>query len=96
MQTIRGLIAIDDEERRELNTRITVRPLKMTIMRASGLWLANCYFASYMLVANCYEGRYYRQIAPRKGDASPFSNGPGDSETTGAAKRTAIKSANTA
>ena len=37
MQTIRGLIAIDDEERRELNTRITVRPLKMTIMRASGL-----------------------------------------------------------
>jgi hypothetical protein len=39
-------------------------------------------------LANCYEGRYYRQIAPRKGDASPFLNGLGDSETIGAAKRT--------
>jgi hypothetical protein len=47
-------------------------------------------------VANCYEGRYYKQIAPRKGDASPFLNGLGDSETIGAAKRTATKSAHTA
>jgi hypothetical protein len=31
-----------------------------------------------------------------KGDASPFLNGPGDSETIGAAKRTATKSAHTA
>jgi NAD(P)-dependent dehydrogenase (short-subunit alcohol dehydrogenase family) len=38
----------------------------------------------------------YRQIAPRKGDASPFLNGPGDSETIGAAKPTATKSAHTA
>jgi hypothetical protein len=29
-------------------------------------------------LANYYEGRYYRQIAPRKGDASPFLNGLGD------------------
>src|SRR5947208_10763147 len=28
-------------------------------------------------------GRYYPQIAPRKGDASPLLNGPGDSETIG-------------
>jgi putative endopeptidase len=34
-------------------------------------------------LANCYEGRYYRQIAPRKGDASPFLNGLGGSETIG-------------
>jgi hypothetical protein len=47
-------------------------------------------------LANCYEGRYYRQIAPRKGDASPFLNGLGDSETIGAAKPTATKSAHTA
>ena len=47
-------------------------------------------------LANCYEGRYYRQIAPRKGDASPFLNGLGDSETIGAAKHTATKSAHTA
>ena len=47
-------------------------------------------------LANCYEGRYYRQIAPRRGDASPFLNGPGDSETIGAAKRTATNSAYTA
>jgi hypothetical protein len=40
-----------------------------------------------LCLANCYEGRYYRQIAPRKGDASPFLNGLGDSETIGAAKR---------
>ena len=49
-----------------------------------------------LCLANCYEGRYYRQIAPRKGDASPFLNGLGDSETIGAAKRTATKSAHTA
>jgi hypothetical protein len=48
------------------------------------------------VLANCYEGRYYRQIAPRKADASPFFNGLGDSETIGAAKRTATKSAHTA
>jgi hypothetical protein len=47
-------------------------------------------------LANCYEGRYYRQIAPRKGDASPFLNGLGDSGTIGAAKRTATESAHTA
>jgi Family of unknown function (DUF6508) len=47
-------------------------------------------------LANCYEGRYYRQIAPRKGDACPFLNGLGDSETIGAAKRTATESAHTA
>jgi|SRR5205807_2373176 len=41
-------------------------------------------------------GRYYPQIAPRKGDASPLLNGPGDSETIGVAKRTATKSAKTA
>jgi hypothetical protein len=46
----------------------------------------------HVCLANCYEGRYYRQIAPRKGDASPFLNGLGDSETIGAAKRTATKS----
>jgi hypothetical protein len=49
-----------------------------------------------LCLANCYEGRYYRQIAPRKADASPFLNGLGDSETIGAAKRTATKSAHTA
>src|SRR5207237_1629062 len=41
-------------------------------------------------------GRYYPQIAPRKGDASPLLNGPGDSETIGVAKRTATKSAKSA
>jgi hypothetical protein len=41
-------------------------------------------------------GPIYRQIASRKGEASPFLNGSGDSETIGAAKRTATKSANTA
>ena len=41
-------------------------------------------------------GRYYPQIAPRKGDASPLLNGPGDSETIGVPKRTATKSAKTA
>ena len=41
-------------------------------------------------------GPILRQITPRKGDASPFLNGLGDSETIGAAKRTATKSANTA
>jgi hypothetical protein len=51
---------------------------------------------STVSLANCYEGRYYRQIAPRKGDVSPFLNGLGDSETIGAAKRTATKGANTA
>jgi hypothetical protein len=51
---------------------------------------------SSLYLANCYEGRYYRQIAPREGDAFPFLNGPGDSETIGAAKRTATKSSNTA
>ena len=50
----------------------------------------------HLWLANCYEGRYYRQIAPRKGEASPFLSGPGDSETIGAAKRTATKSAHTA
>jgi hypothetical protein len=49
-----------------------------------------------LCLANCYEGRYYRQIAPRKAVASPFLNGLGDSETIGAAKRTATKSAHTA
>jgi len=49
-----------------------------------------------LCLANCYEGRYYRQIAPRKAGASPFLNGLGDSETIGAAKRTATKSAHTA
>jgi arylsulfatase len=52
--------------------------------------------AGKLCLANCYEGRYYRQIAPRKADASPFLNGLGDSETIGAAKRTATKSAHTA
>jgi hypothetical protein len=47
-------------------------------------------------LANCYEARYYRQIAPRKGDASLFLNGLGDNETIGAAKRTATKSAHAA
>jgi hypothetical protein len=47
--------------------------------------------SSTVSLANCYEGRYYRQVAPRKGDASPFLNGSGDSETIGAAKRTAAK-----
>jgi hypothetical protein len=47
-------------------------------------------------LANCYEGQYYRQIAQRKGDASPFLHGLGDSETIGAAKRTATKSPHTA
>jgi hypothetical protein len=42
-------------------------------------------------LANCYEGRYYRQIAPRKGDASPFLNGLGGSETIGFAKPAAIR-----
>ena len=49
-----------------------------------------------LCLANCYEGRYYRQIAPRKAGASPFLNGLGDSETIGAAKRTATKSTHTA
>jgi bifunctional non-homologous end joining protein LigD len=51
---------------------------------------------AWLCLANCYEGRYYRQIAPRKADASPFLNGLGDSETIGAAKRIATKSAHTA
>jgi hypothetical protein len=54
------------------------------------------YIRYHLCLANCYEGRYYRQIAPRKADASPFLNGLGDSETIGAAKRTATKSAHTA
>jgi len=31
-----------------------------------------------LCLANYYEGRYYRQIASQKGDASPFLNGLGD------------------
>ena len=64
-----------------------------------GLELYSCTDGSepeHLCLANCYEGRYYRQIAPRKADASPFLNGLGDSETNGSAKRSVTKSAHTA
>src|SRR5438046_10752329 len=42
------------------------------------------------------QGRYYPQIAPRKGDASPLLNGPGYSESIGVAERTANKNTKSA
>ncbi|PYT67431.1 MAG: hypothetical protein DMG42_26860 [Acidobacteria bacterium] len=50
----------------------------------------------YGVCGELIRGRYYPQIAPRKGDASPLLNGPGDSETIGVAQRTATKSAKSA
>jgi hypothetical protein len=69
---------------------------RRTLVWVGGIALLPCAGVAIAMVAdlnlaNCYEGRYYRQIAPRKGDASPFLNGLGGSETIGFAKPAAIR-----